>query len=229
MNKFSSYLTKAQSLAGWCFFPVQLILFPLLLSLINTLLPIALNAAILNFIYFSINFVCAVVIFRSYLMQQWKKLAASPWRVLRYAIWGFLLYYAATMVIGILIQVGYPHFQNPNDNSVAVLAGENYTLIAIGTVFLVPPVEELLYRALLFGTVRRYSRIGAYCVNILVFAAIHVISYIGTTDILSLILSLVQYVPAGLFLCWAYEHSDSIFAPMLMHITINQIGISMMR
>ena len=229
MNKFSSYLTRTEAIAGWCFLPVQTLLFPPLLNFLNTLLPVPLDNAKLNFVYFCMNFLCAGVIFRRYLLQQWKKLTAAPWRVLRYAIWGFLLYYAATMLLGFVIQFIYPDFHNPNDNTVAVLVKENYTLIAIGTILLAPPVEELLYRALLFGSVRRYHRIGAYCASILVFAGIHVVSYIGTADTFSLLLSLLQYLPAGFCLCWAYEKSDSIFAPMLMHIAINQIGMSIMR
>jgi membrane protease YdiL (CAAX protease family) len=39
----------------------------------------------------------------------------------------------------------------------------------------------------------------------------------------------VQYLPAGLALAWAYEKADTIWAPILMHMTINQISITFMR
>ena len=58
---------------------------------------------------------------------------------------------------------------------------------------------------------------------------IHVMGYIGQFDWLTLVLCFLQYIPAGLWLAWAYEKSDSIFAPMLIHTAINAIGIYAMR
>ena len=63
----------------------------------------------------------------------------------------------------------------------------------------------------------------------LVFASIHVIGYIGLFDWQTLCLCLAQYLPAGIALAWAYEKADTIVAPILMHITINQIGMLAMR
>jgi len=39
----------------------------------------------------------------------------------------------------------------------------------------------------------------------------------------------VQYLPAGIAFAWAYEKSDTILTPILMHISINQIGIAALR
>ena len=44
-----------------------------------------------------------------------------------------------------------------------------------------------------------------------------------------LLLCFVQYLPAGLCLGWAYARADSIFAPTLMHMIINLIGMLAMR
>ena len=73
------------------------------------------------------------------------------------------------------------------------------------------------------------SRLLAYLASTLVFAAIHVIGYIGLYDFTTLLLCYIQYLPAGIALCFAYEKADTIAAPILMHIAINQIGMSAMR
>ena len=70
-------------------------------------------------------------------------------------------------------------------------------------------------------------RCGAegYILSALVFCAIHVISYIGSADPLTLVLCFVQYLPASLCLAWAYTEADNIFAPILIHIAVNTMSI----
>lgn len=228
MNQLS-YLTKKQTLYGFYFLYFQAVLLPLILALVNTLLPTPFSDAILNFIYFSISFLCAILLFRNYLYGQIAALRSSPMRVLRWALSGYVLYYAAFICVGILIQHIYPEFSNANDNNIGVLVQDNFILTTVGTVLLVPPVEELLYRTLLFGTIHKRSRIAAYIINIIIFGGIHIVEYIGSSDPISLLLSFLQYAPASICLCWAYERTDSIFAPMLMHMAINLLGIFLVR
>jgi membrane protease YdiL (CAAX protease family) len=55
-----------------------------------------------------------------------------------------------------------------------------------------------------------------------------VIAYIGTLSPMRLLLSLLQYLPAGYCLARAYAKSGSLFAPMLIHATINLIAVLLM-
>ena len=65
--------------------------------------------------------------------------------------------------------------------------------------------------------------------SVFVFAAVHVVGYIGQWDTLTLVLCFVQYIPAGLCLAWSYTRSDTIFAPILIHAAINFIAIRGLR
>ena len=122
-----------------------------------------------------------------------------------------------------------PEFANVNDQSIAQMAEKHYALMVFFTVLLVPITEETLYRGLLFQGLQRKSRVLAYLVSVSVFAWIHVMGYIGSFDALTLVLCFVQYLPAGAILALAYEKTDTIITPILIHIIINQIGISAMR
>ena len=102
-------------------------------------------------------------------------------------------------------------------------------MMALCVVVLVPVVEETLYRGLLFGRLYSKNHFLGYAVGTLVFALVHVLGYVGQYDALRLGLCLLQYIPAGLALSWAYVESDSIWAPVLMHMTINLIGMLAMR
>jgi len=89
--------------------------------------------------------------------------------------------------------------------------------------------EETLYRGLLFQGLQRKNRALAYLVSVSVFAWIHVMGYVGQFDWRTLLLCFVQYLPAGIILALAYEKTDTIITPILIHIAVNQIGMSAMR
>jgi len=48
-------------------------------------------------------------------------------------------------------------------------------------------------------------------------------------DIGTLFLCFLQYLPAGFALAFCYRRSGSIFAPILVHMVVNQTGMLLMR
>ena len=222
-------MTKAEKLAGWIYYPIQLLVLPFVITLVNFLCGNPLSESWLNVVYFIINFLAVAVIFRRYLLENLRIAVENPFRCLRSAAVGIVAYWLLSYVVQIFIIVVRPDFFNVNDAYISDMVQENYTFLAFGTVLLVPVAEEALYRGLIFGQIYNRNRLAAYIISSVVFAAIHVISYIGLYEPIHLMLCLLQYLPAGLCLGWAYANSDTIWAPILMHITINQISILSMR
>lgn len=229
MKKLSVSLTHNEFFWGWIWLAVQLIILPIILEVINLLLGDPLSITELNAVSFFVNFIGVTVVFRKFLLSCGKISLSQPWRTLRAAGIGLMLYWLLSYLYGILIYFVYPEFTNVNDSSIGAMVEENYGLIAFGTVLLVPVAEETLFRGLIFGSLYNRNRFIAYAVSIVTFAAMHVIGYIGYYPALQLLLCFLQYIPAGLSLAWAYATADSIWAPILMHIAINQIGILSMR
>lgn len=229
MNKLSVSMTRAETVGGWIYLVLQLTILPVFLVSVNLLLGSPLSDASLNFVFYALNFICATVIFRRFLLDSLRQALAAPFRCLRSALFGLILYYLLSLLMGFLIVSIAPDFSNANDQNIADQARDNYMLVSIGTVLLVPPVEEVLYRGLIFRGLYNRSRVAAYIASTLVFCAIHVTGYIGFYDPLTLLLCFLQYIPAGLCLGWAYARADSIWAPILMHITVNQIAMSVTR
>ncbi len=227
MNKLSVSLQKREKVAGFLYLAFQFLLLSPLLAFGNALLPTPLSLSELNFVFFCVNFLATTVIFRKLLLRCGKISLRKPFRTLKWALLGFIAYMLLTQIVGIIIALISPDFLNLNDQSISGMVQNDFVLIGFSTVILVPVAEELLYRGLIFGSIYNKSRILAYIVSIVVFACIHLIGY--TYSPVNLLLSFLQYVPAGLCLGWAYAKSDSIFAPILMHITINQLGILAMR
>ena len=86
-------------------------------------------------------------------------------------------YYALSWLAGLLLSFLDLAVANPNDAYISGLAGSNFRLIAVCTVLLAPLVEETLFRGLIFGNLHQKSRVAAYAVSALIFAAIHVWQY----------------------------------------------------
>ena len=104
------------------------------------------------------------------------------------------------------------HFSNASQEA---LFQSNLLLQIIGIGLFVPFVEELVFRGLVYGKMRRlFSFRVAAAVSAALFALYH-----GN------IVQLVYAFPMGLLLAWSYERWGSLSAPVLLHIGANLLGI----
>lgn len=229
MKKIAVVPNKKQSIAGYIYLAVQLLVLQPALAIVNLLLPVPMDNTTLNIVYFIINFLCVAAIFWGYLISSGKQFFSSLLKCLCYAFLAFSAYWVASTFISSLIYGIDPNFSNVNDENINQMTRDNFTLMAIGTVLLVPITEETLYRGLIFGKIYNRSRVLAYLVSTLAFAALHVIGYIGYYEPKLLLLCLLQYLPAGLCLGWAYASTGSVWTSILVHITVNSIAMLSMR
>lgn len=230
MKTLTANLTKKEFIVGWIYLPVQMFLLPTIIMLVNLFAGSPLSDAESNFVYFCANFIGVTVIFWEFLRHNTVLALGNFRRTLFAAFKGMGIYFVLSFAVGMLITAVYPDFTNVNDASIDQMVDQNPLLMNIGTVLLVPITEELLYRGLVFRSIHGKNRVLAYVISILGFAALHVIGYIGSYEPLHLVMCLLQYLPASFCLAWSYEQADSIWAPILIHVSINQIGmLTMMR
>lgn len=228
-RSISSYLTGQETVGGFTYLAFQLIFLPSILSWVNGQLENPLNSAELNFVFYMVNFIAMLLIFHDFLGRSATQAMHHPAYLCQAVILGFVAYYACNYLTTELIQILVPSFSNYNDEAIAAMSRGNSFLMLIGTVVLVPPVEECFYRGLIFRSLYGKSRWAAYIVSILAFAIIHIIGYIGSYSALELLMAFLQYMPAGLCLAWAYTKADTIFAPIFIHAAINFIAIHGLR
>lgn len=228
-NTLTVQMTKREQLWGAIYLLLTLGFLPFLFPFCLNLLFPALNSVAQNFLYFLCNFLCVALILRKFLWASLDQLGAHPIRLLLTVFFGLVIYFFLNYQITMLLILLAPEFSNVNDNSIAALATENFTLLAAGTVLLVPMAEECLYRGVVFGSLLKKHTVLAYAVSILLFSFVHLVPYIGTYDAVVLLLCAIQYLPAGFCLAWVYQKSDSIFAPILMHTVVNAMGMFSVR
>lgn len=229
MNR-SVLLAKPKEISwGWRYLAFQITFFEYFLGLAINLLHLPWNAVQMNLLYFSVNLIAAVVIFRQFLVDSFRALLDRIGTILLTAGAGYVVYYLLAVFVAFFIVTVDPAFYNVNDQSISALSRQHYVLTAVGTVLLVPTAEELLHRGAIFGGLYRKNRIVAYIVSTLLFALVHITDYIGHYPTGTLLLCLLQYIPAGICLAASYEFSGNIFTPILIHTAVNAVGILAMR
>lgn len=225
MKKLSVSLSMTELILGIIYIVFQLLVLPIMLEVANILLHLELKEVELNFLCFAINFVCVSAIFHKYLIISAKVAFSQPLDTLKAAGLGLLLYFISTYAMTALILYIDPDFYNVNDNSIAGMLDQNYILMSLGAIVLAPVAEEILYRGVLFGQIYRRWPIAAFVISAGLFSALHVVSYIGQYAPLQLLLCFIQYLPPSIILAWTYVKADTIWAPILIHIVINAIGM----
>lgn len=228
-NKDSLQISSRERALGWLWFLLELFVLPTFLQLINEQLPTPVSDAVLNFLFFCLNFLAVVIIFYRHLLDALVSAGKQFWHFIFCTVLGFILYWLCTALLSCLILLLDPDFLNVNDAGIAAMFQTHAALIAIGTVLLVPVAEECLFRGLLFLDLRSRNRYLAYGISTVCFCLVHVSGHFGQMDLLTLLLCILQYVPAGICLAWACEKSGSIFSSILIHTAINAIGISALR
>ena len=210
---------------GLIWLATNLLVMPSVFAVFNGLLPSPLSMGMLNVLYYAVN--CAVTVFllRKYLLAAWRTAMSRPAGVVWWAILGYLGYQTLTGIVTTGIVICYPNFTNVNDQNIFAMLEEDTLPLALATVFLVPLTEETLYRGLIFRKLLEKNRVLAFVVSMLVFAAIHVMGYIGTQPPAVLFLCFLQYLPAGFCLGWCYLQTGTILTPILTHTLVNAVGI----
>ena len=221
--------SRAEIIGGGIYLGISQQVLPLLLTLLVLIPGIGMSETGVNILFFLINFVTVVFLFRKFLWENFSPVRESPWNVLRWAGIGFVIYMVGNTMFGWMVPLIDPDFANINDAVIMDMVQSHYGLMTVGTVILVPVAEECFYRGLVFRGIYEKSPVLAYIASMVFFSLAHVLGYVTLMDFGTLVLSFIQYLPAGFALAWAYRRSGSLFASILIHMSVNQVGMLLMR
>lgn len=224
---FRLTMSRASRILGWCYLPVHLFLLPLMLGVYAAVSANGLSDRMINILYYAIGAVYVLLFFRGYLRADFDTLLdrklSNFLSLLSGYFFDILLSYAALAVLELVIGSADA---NPNQEAIDSLAQTDYGTMVGLTVFLAPLVEETLFRGVVFGTLREKNRFLAYAVSILLFSLYHVWQYALAFQDASLLIYMIQYVPVSFVLAWLYDRSGSIWLPIIFHMAINAMAIS---
>ena len=222
-------MSQVENTFGWIYLFLQVAVLPTLLTQLNQSLPVPMGSSQLNFLFFVINFLAVCLIFRNFLRNARYAVRRHFVRFLVLVALGFLTYVAYLFLFEQAVLQLRPGYINLNDQGIGSMAGSSFLLMAIGTVILVPPVEECFYRGLVLGNLCGRNTAAAYLVSASLFALIHIVGFLGIYSSLDFLLAFLQYLPAGLILAWTYQKTGTIFTPICIHALVNLRGIWLVR
>jgi len=190
---------------------------------------VTLSAIALNLIYLLTATLVLMLVMRHYLIASFARFRAYGFlQNLKVFGLGFAIRYGSAIPLSILILILLPDFYTtPNTEAVHVMAYEHFLSTAFLAIVLAPIVEELLFRGALYGGLRKKSKVLAYLVSTLLFAFLHILSFLSLIPTTTLFLMMLLYIPSGIALAWAYEKSGSIWTPILLHALMNFIALAL--
>jgi len=218
---FTSALKKSETILVLGYLPVHLLLLQLGFGLLaeKELVPLPLA----DLLYYLTGFVFMVLAAFRFLRRDFDALIDAPFPCLREILRSYLMMLCFNFLLGLLFLL-LPETENPNNAAVMEAAALDMRAVKAAVIFLAPVVEEMMFRAGIFGLLRRKNRRAAYLVSALCFSLYHVVPY-AVLDPMSW-LFLLQYIPASLLLARCYERCNSIWGSVFFHMLINAVSFS---
>lgn len=214
-------LTVEEQRVGWVFFALYLFVFPFLVGLVTRFLEehleLGVPAAQSSAIYYAAVLLLLVAVFWDFLKNAFRILSDNTRRNLFALVVGFL----GGMLFTVLLSLIPLPVENPviGDYRGQFLLAPGFTTAVV--MFLRPMTEEILYRGLLFGSLRKKNRPLAYAVSIGLSALAAVWQFaVPDGGALYLLLAL-RYIPLAAAATWAYDIGGSVLTPMALRVILN--------
>lgn len=220
---FTSSLTRREAICVLLYLPLQMALLPLGIGYLAARAGIDLAWA--NFLYYDVGFCYMLLAGFRFLRRDFDPLADRPFYVLARILTSYALLMLCNIATANIILHFLPESRNENNEALLEMVTQNAGPMKAALIFLAPMVEEMLFRAGVFGTLRKRSRLAAYLVSALLFAVYHVWSYV--VDNPAYWLYLLEYIPAGLLLARCYERCNSIWGSIGFHMLVNAMSLSL--
>ena len=223
---FEPLLTRREALAGAVYILVHFLVLPLLFEAAAQLSP-WFTVGRVNLLYYAAAVIFLAVFMGRWLYRQYDRFVDRPFWCIGSMAGAYLVNYLLSGLLVLFfsaleLELG----TTPNDSAIMELQGFDMRVVKAVSLYLAPVLEETLMRGVVFGTLRRVRRGAAYAVSALLFAFCHIWMY--APEGMLFWLTLAQYIPVSIALCYAYERSGSVWTSVFLHMFINAMGYTAM-
>lgn len=181
--------------------------------------------AYLNLIVDTLFAIVVICIFKDSLLEQIKDFLKDKKENLLYGcVIGFAMLFGAGIVGGLISLLLGAQTDSQNQILIESLANAHPIIIVITSVILAPVVEELLFRATIFGWLYELHPIVAHVVSAFLFGFLHVMDAILSGSYQEWI-QIFSYLFMGAVLSFLYEKRNNICVPILSHMMNNLVSM----
>ena len=178
----------------------------------------------LNLVFGAMMLILLVLLLRGFLKDNWKDFMQNKKAIILKGVMTFVLVYLANYIGTIIVMVMGGASNSANQAGIEQILSRVPVPMIIYAVLIGPVVEELMFRGVIFTTLRRKHRTLAYVVTALAFGLAHVYASILSGNV-SEIVQIFPYFFAGLVFCYGYESSNNIFASIIGHMGNNLVAV----
>lgn len=223
-------MKRKELIGGLIYLPIHIFIMPFAVSFtairLLSLIGILPSEATLTLIFYLISFLFVVFYMQGFLRNSFSDFIDKFFSAIQAALFGYILYMLMLYALSYIMMLFVPQTSaNPNNEALFEQVSKNWQTIMVSSVLLAPIVEETLFRGVLFGLIRKKSRIAAYVVSFVFFSVYHLWTYALKGIDLNFIFYMLQYLPGSIVLARCYEKSGTIWSPIILHMIINSISI----
>ena len=224
-HPWPAQFTRGELFRGWVFFALYLTVFPALMGTVQRFSMEELPVAETNVVYYLLCAVMAFLVFWTFLRKGFDLLLDR----LPENLFAFAVGLVAAVGLWFLIRLIPLPVINPNTMSYPEQFALSPAATVVILVVLMPMVEEVLFRGMLFGNARRYSRVFAYVLAVPVYAVYCVWQFIFTWEGVDLryLLLFLRYLPMSIACTWAYDRGGSVWSAISLHTLFNAFSLAL--
>ena len=227
-KKSAPYMTSGEKIAGTILFAVYLVVLPFvtdpLFRFVGRLLDTTISATVQSVIYYYVLFAVTLIVFHKFVARTSRNFADNLGVACRNMLLGLIALYGLNELVYRLSSLVISNRTNLNDTTISAQIQDAPRVTLLIIVFLAPFIEEVLFRGLVFGNLKRKSRVVAYLVSCLLFALLHVWQFAVVQQDITYFLLMVQYLVPGAVLAWAYESSGTLWTSIGLHAVANALS-----
>lgn len=235
-NHFAGRLNGKQKAIGFIILlPMYFYVFPVIvnfglylyLKYIDMNMDMGMMGVLLNFFSALFSLIFALILFKDFIKDSWdcfkeKLFENTAWSLTIGIGTLYLLSIASNIIINLFINTST--HGAANQDLFETYLSHGIVLMVIQSVIFAPILEELLFRGLVFRSLRKYNKILAHLVSSFIFGFLHIYSGLFAGDITQ-IFYLLSYGAMGFAFSFAYEKKGTICVPILVHMLNNFIAV----
>ena len=228
-RQITGEMTAGEQIGGTVFFTIYLLVLPFaagpLFRLAGELLGVTISEAMQNTLTYYLLFAVSVIVFHGFLARTSRRLAENVGGAVKTLGLGLVGLYGLNELVFRLSNLVIANRLNLNDTSISAQIDDAPHTTLLIVILLAPFVEEVLFRGLVFGNLRRRSRLTGYAVSCALFALLHVWQFALVNQDITYFLLMVQYLVPGIVLAWCYEHSGTLWTSIALHAAANALSV----
>ena len=223
--QFTPDCTKKEVAIGLFWLVMHMFVCPLLINQ----MPQDTDPITVNGLYYGVSLAVTLTFGMSLLRREFDHLMDRTFHCVKSFFAAYFFWYALSLAMVAALTALEWSQDLPNDMAMDVLAQENYRVTLTISVIAAPILEEILFRGILFQSIRTHSRLWAYVASIGVFGLYHVWQFAYLYHDWTYLLYALQYIPITLALTWSYEHSGSLWVPIFFHASNNYMAMQVLQ